>query len=519
MSIPIPISAAPATSMSAAQNTTPPASEWGTFIQAYAAGRWNPHRMPNRPISSFMHVSDEPSYTDQDSEPNGLLQSQPQSQSQSAASASARSSTLNRTIPPSPAPSQPNPLHRVRNSISTTTSLSSSEKSASTSKPNLYIPIVASSASTINPFTPAAMHSQPTTPGATSAQKQYARMSLQHAAATLRIAGTHINIAPLALPSPEHELTDPMRGVNTTIPGLHPSDNQTYFPDPPDSRRGSSSAGSPREDPDVAHTQTASEDSYDSLTSTEQKRRSNRREGLKQFWSGTQDVEPNYSGMTPPPDLDRDSGSLRVSSSPSKRSPLHLQSSPESETDGNSATYFEAGDYFSHKGSSRAPRPSGGTTYSFLEASTGYRAPPRTIFTGPMSVPVASSQSQSLADDLNRKTHEKRMSMTRQVSAPLPVSLSQHEGVPSLSSLSLNNVTSELHASAMSPLSSAESHTPLPATTPGQPLMTPAVSFKSVPSVVSSVVGMREELLYHQFEYLHPPLPPDENERRKALYK
>ncbi|KIK62531.1 hypothetical protein GYMLUDRAFT_41990 [Collybiopsis luxurians FD-317 M1] len=48
-------------------------------------------------------------------------------------------------------------------------------------------------------------------------------------AATLRLAGTHVNISPLALPSPEHELTDPMRAagasgriVTVTVPGTVP---------------------------------------------------------------------------------------------------------------------------------------------------------------------------------------------------------------------------------------------------------------------------------------------------------
>ncbi|KAJ3744084.1 hypothetical protein DFH05DRAFT_1149025 [Lentinula detonsa] len=48
-------------------------------------------------------------------------------------------------------------------------------------------------------------------------------------AATLRLAGTHVNISPLALPSPEHELTDPMRTVGVlgknvmvTVPGTVP---------------------------------------------------------------------------------------------------------------------------------------------------------------------------------------------------------------------------------------------------------------------------------------------------------
>lgn len=40
-------------------------------------------------------------------------------------------------------------------------------------------------------------------------------------AATMRWAAARVNISPLALPSPEHELTDPMRGVHAVIPGAH----------------------------------------------------------------------------------------------------------------------------------------------------------------------------------------------------------------------------------------------------------------------------------------------------------
>ncbi|KAJ4463358.1 hypothetical protein C8J55DRAFT_310264 [Lentinula edodes] len=63
-------------------------------------------------------------------------------------------------------------------------------------------------------------------------------------AATLRLAGTHVNISPLALPSPEHELTDPMRAVGApgrnilvTVPGTVPEDI--------DSSLSSSEDGSP----------------------------------------------------------------------------------------------------------------------------------------------------------------------------------------------------------------------------------------------------------------------------------
>ncbi|KZT07710.1 uncharacterized protein LAESUDRAFT_724704 [Laetiporus sulphureus 93-53] len=43
-------------------------------------------------------------------------------------------------------------------------------------------------------------------------------------AAAIRWAGARVSVAPLALPSPEHELTDPMRGVTAVIPGSHPPD-------------------------------------------------------------------------------------------------------------------------------------------------------------------------------------------------------------------------------------------------------------------------------------------------------
>ncbi|KAG7451064.1 uncharacterized protein BT62DRAFT_960666 [Guyanagaster necrorhizus] len=44
-------------------------------------------------------------------------------------------------------------------------------------------------------------------------------------AATLRLAGTNVNLSPLALPSPEQEFTDPMKGVSVVVPGVHPDDS------------------------------------------------------------------------------------------------------------------------------------------------------------------------------------------------------------------------------------------------------------------------------------------------------
>jgi len=44
---------------------------------------------------------------------------------------------------------------------------------------------------------------------------------VQTTVATLRWAAARVDISPLALPSPEHELTDPMRGITAAIPGSH----------------------------------------------------------------------------------------------------------------------------------------------------------------------------------------------------------------------------------------------------------------------------------------------------------
>lgn len=48
---------------------------------------------------------------------------------------------------------------------------------------------------------------------------------MQTTVATMRWAAARVDISPLALPSPEHELTDPMRGVTATVPGSHSRDS------------------------------------------------------------------------------------------------------------------------------------------------------------------------------------------------------------------------------------------------------------------------------------------------------
>ncbi|KAI0316421.1 hypothetical protein OF83DRAFT_1127068 [Amylostereum chailletii] len=50
------------------------------------------------------------------------------------------------------------------------------------------------------------------------------------AAAAMRWAAARVNIAPLALPSPEHELTDPFRNARAVVPSHYPSDTGVALP-------------------------------------------------------------------------------------------------------------------------------------------------------------------------------------------------------------------------------------------------------------------------------------------------
>ncbi|KIY71679.1 hypothetical protein CYLTODRAFT_368778 [Cylindrobasidium torrendii FP15055 ss-10] len=139
------------------------AYDWNTFIAAYASGRWEPHRIPNPPVGVAR---------DDDHVPE----------------------LFEMTEIPHRKPARASSSHRMRNSFSTPSG--PPIPSSSRDKPNLYLPIQRPTS------TPASVVS----------------------AATLRLAGTHVNLAPLALPSPEHEFTDPLRGVSVVVPGVHPDE-------------------------------------------------------------------------------------------------------------------------------------------------------------------------------------------------------------------------------------------------------------------------------------------------------
>ncbi|KAG2058490.1 hypothetical protein BDR06DRAFT_980357 [Suillus hirtellus] len=240
------------------------------------------------------------------------------------------------------------------------------------------------------------------------------------AAATMRWAAARVNLSPLALPSPEHELTDPMRGVHAAIPGSHPATSS-----PP------------------AHPTTPG--------------MSRIRAGS--FWEGTQDVEDESTVPTLPGSLPRTplrnitEGELYVSLPPPASVPLHRNYSPEP---------TEEGDYFTAVSTSASePFPMTPDPAQLWQEYITHRRE-----SGPMELNICT------APPLPR-----RICLTRQTSSPLPDSNGRDRGLPG-----------------------------------GRSVCDSVNSFRAGRSA-------KEEQMFLDLGYLAPPNPPDELERRRALYK
>ncbi|KIJ14275.1 hypothetical protein PAXINDRAFT_116371 [Paxillus involutus ATCC 200175] len=250
------------------------------------------------------------------------------------------------------------------------------------------------------------------------------------AAATMRWAAARVNISPLALPSPEHELTDPMRGVHAAIPGAHPECSPPIKPVTPGN---------------------------------------NRKTRLGSFWEGTQDVDEDadrlsiIQGSNPgspsrvPADGDGGNPS-HVDRSPwaiipqPASAPLHRQF-PEN---------LAAEDYFSTRTDSMDgdPRVTPDVPHVWKE--------------------YANTRRDSEPIDMNVSTVPalpRKICLTRQTSSPLPSSIPPERGLP---------------------------------------------GGRSVSETVSSYRmgrAAKEEQMFSELGYFAPPNPPDELERRRALYK
>ncbi|KAK7690600.1 hypothetical protein QCA50_005699 [Cerrena zonata] len=261
-------------------------------------------------------------------------------------------------------------------------------------------------------------------------------------AAAIRWAGARVSVAPLALPSPEHELTDPMRGVTAAIPGAHPD------PLPVQSPTGI------------------------------------RKTRLSSFWQGTQDIEDcrlstlptieaspaesaqNSTPQSPPSEQDK--GKAMSPSKPSSSIPFIGPTFVPATAPIRISTENEDEDYFGniehHKMNSVSP----GVSETHSNASSSR---PDVDYMRQSSAPPFDAEPSTVP------ALPRRICLTRQTSAPVP---------------SMGIYERRLRAS--------------------RPASDGSIT-------ILNGRAAKEEHMYSELGYLAPPNPPDELERRRALYK
>lgn len=257
-------------------------------------------------------------------------------------------------------------------------------------------------------------------------------------AAAIRWAGAGVSVAPLALPSPEHELTDPMRGVNAAIPGSHPPELGT-----PEGENAPMSPG--------------------------------RRIRLASFWEGTQ-----Y--------LDRTLPTVQGSPDPSEETKPTEEQGEDSSPDAFSASMFvtPATAPLSHPGDSSSEDYFGdaGTPVRDI-GSTSREIPSSSRSSSNFTIhhdhpPLVRHESLELDTLVKAPAVPRRIALARQTSSPLP-SIFQYDRPGFRTSRTTR--------------SSSES------------------------SMLAPARAVKEEQVFAELGYLVPPNPPDELERRRALYR
>ncbi|KIK10098.1 hypothetical protein K443DRAFT_670728 [Laccaria amethystina LaAM-08-1] len=410
--------------------------DWATFITAYASGRWDPRRTPNPPQtcqrihaesyrysgseplkigvtsspSNFARAKFAPGRSTEGALPNGnsmeSLRTDPtdEQSTYSTVSPPASSSISGPSLSPTSVvkfhglrPAVPLnisvPIHRLRNSFSA--SASTSNNGAPTSEPG------PSSSAT----------------------------DVQATAATMRWAAARVDISPLALPSPEHELTDPMRGVTASIPGSHSQDA-----------------------------------SHDLGSET------NRRSRLTSFWEGTTDVEP-----TRLPTIDgspsEPATNTEITPSPNGWEPiLALSGSTTHLALLGSIPPASAPALDSHHAGTTGSTDYFCDTCSVSPGGTAKEIVPPIILRDSSPIPEVGTMSVPALP--------RRVCLTRQTSSPLPVTLPQESLFAGTNRMASENL-----------------------------------------NAVKAGRAAKEEQMYTELGYLAPPNPPDELERRRALYK
>ncbi|PCH42325.1 histidine kinase, partial [Wolfiporia cocos MD-104 SS10] len=314
--------------------------DWATFVNAYALGRWDPLRTPNPPRSHLQAPC----------HPRASRVGQEAATDDSVESAEVAiypSSTIALQGPQSAPLTQP---------------AQGQDPGESRPPKRLSVPFTLGAIShrLRNSFTDLR-------PGPSMEAFRHPAIPATDAttsAAAIRWAAARVSVAPLALPSPEHELTDPMRGVTATIPGSHPPEHSFLV-----------HADTPLASPGGV-----------------------RKSRLSSFWQGTQDVDdprrlPTIQQSPPDPESDEHTGTHK---------------GDNEDMDYNQELLEE--DYFGSMDPSRLESLAGAEDHR-IYAPSRTDHPDRQISAPPFEM-----------DPMTVPALPRRICLTRQTSAPLPTS-------------------------------------------------------------------------------------------------
>ncbi|PFH53107.1 hypothetical protein AMATHDRAFT_55552 [Amanita thiersii Skay4041] len=407
--------------------------DWATFMTAYGMGRWDPHRTPTPPRSTQTIVSnDRPApfsdpptsvpFASDSTTPQTLLEI-PSDQSQYPLTTAPR-------YPPFTA--TPDQVDGFNSSAISTKFLNMPSNFAFPRMRNSFSTVTTTSALTND------------APGSL-----YSNTEVQTTVATMRWAAARVDISPLALPSPEHELTDPMRGITAAIPGSHLENGdiiQHDFPATPCSARKSR---------------------------------------LGSFWEGTTDVDDGAIGAV------HSTSQMRLATF--SGSPSNGQGSNGLSTDHVDGANQAYADTVSHELLLR-PIP-----------ETPHNRPDPNSLAGGFPTELSSSPQAFLPSD-----------------GTLSPDLTVQPVSPPLPPLSVTSSSTEIGEATSLPRRvclTRQSSSPLPASTshelrlPGGRVVSDGIATVKVGHAA------KEEQMFSDLGYLAPPPPPDELERRRALYK
>ena len=451
--------------------------DWPGFIHTYVHGRWDPHRTPQRPRST-VQVAEMPKVPSMD-----YLK---YDHSEITTSTEVFDTPVTNVSSPSSTAESPallfdgltenlehdqsliassNGISQESQALQKSTFLSFSNHTSALKfrAPRPIAPLTLSPYRLRSSFSSGTSVPGDNLPPMTTATNA----ELQTTVATMRWAAAKVDISPLALPSPEHELADPMRGITATIPRAHPVDSYS----------------DPSLMPGVS-----------------------RRSRLTEFWEGTNDVvedkthrkrssysenlcEESENAEQPPqlfqtldPAMGADCITTNNSVSPVARQKFHLSllESAIPATASPRELYNSSddlpGDYFGNV-ISKPTTSSSDVELMANEAVSESKILPSTNVTPPGGVRLEATQFSEVGT-VSVPVAVRKMCLTRQISSPLPI-------VPPIKAdnrIYGGRVSSDLQLPRLQRMS-------------------------------------KEEQLFNRLGYLVPPDPFDELDRKKALYK